>query len=362
MENLISFNFSNDPESLTHFGQTLLNPLAAILGMTQTLQQQTLSPEQQHDYVQHINQLCQEMLTLVNHFIEQSYHTKQTKETASSHLNIHEPSIVFDDLKNLHALIIGDDITLCTILKTEFETLGLVCAIAETDQALNVLHTAQNSHAPYQIAVFCNKHFDHHLAYLGRTIRANPILNNLMSVLALPTPLLDFEKEQIYFSGFSCILDLAKLERIASKLINSWHSWSTKLDFTNCDNKTTEKNHILLVEDDPIPQKVTRRQLKELGYQVDTASDGRAALKLLEKKSYDLIFMDVGLPDISGLEVTAEIRKREQNDAHIPIIGLTIHALGSEQESGLQAGMNEYIVKPLLQERLKSVLKQWVEK
>jgi len=359
MENLTG----NDAESLTHFGQTLLNPLAAILGMTQTLQQQTLSPEQQHDYIQHVNHLCQEMIILVNHFIEQTHHIKPIKEMTLTHLNDEETNSIFANLKNLHALIVGDDTTLSTALKTEFQALGLICSTAETDQALNILHTAQNSNNPYQIVIFCNKHFDHHFAYIGRTIRANPLLNNLMSVLALPTPLLAFETEQVYFSGFSCILNLAKPERVAKKLANSWHSWSAKLDFVthSTNDKMATKNHILLVEDDPIPQKVTMRQLAELGYQVDTANDGHSALKLLEKKSYDLIFMDIGLPDISGLEVTAEIRKREHNDIHVPIVGLTMHALGSEQESGLQAGMNEYIVKPLLQERLKTVLKQWIK-
>jgi CheY-like chemotaxis protein len=224
------------------------------------------------------------------------------------------------------------------------------------------LHSADQEKAPYQIVVINAEQFDHHASYLARAIKAMPQLAHLMLVLALPMHLLGFEKERAYFGGFACVLNLAKSDRLAERLLNSWLGWSAKVNFVHAEEITLSHNHILLVEDDPIPQRVAQRQLKELGYEVDIAPDGHTALKLLGKKRYNLVFMDIGLPDISGLEVTAEFRKCEHKSFHTPIVGLTIHSLDSDQQSGLQAGMDEYLVKPLLHERLKEVLDHWIVK
>lgn len=338
-------------------GQTLLNPLAAILGITQTLQSQALSPAQQKDYFAHITQLCNETLTLINQFINysRSYPTND-KETESKSSKL---EISYAELKDICTLLIDDDHARRDVILKQLKMLGLECTVSDSDAALQILYNTQKNQKPYQIAVIAAQHFDHHISYLGRTIKSNPKLAHVMPVLALPADLPDFEIERAHFSGFACVVNIQKPNRLGSKLLNSWHSWATKMNFTQAEKPVT-KNLILVVEDDPIPQKVTKRQLAELGYQVDTASDGRTALKYLEQKVYDLVFMDIGLPDISGLEVTAEFRKRESNLHHTPIIGLTMHALGSDQETGLQAGMDEYIVKPLLHDRLKIILKTWV--
>ena len=71
--------------------------------------------------------------------------------------------------------------------------------------------------------------------------------------------------------------------------------------------------------------------------------------------------MDIGLPDISGLEVTAEIRKQEHGH-HTPIVGLTMYETEDVSNSGLKAGMDELLIKPLLPEHLKAVLRRWIKK
>lgn len=343
-------------EFLANIGQTLLSPVAAILGMSQALQNQLLTVEQQRDYLAHIYQASSETLVLINNLLEHAHKTpNQINENIPSYDT--DKNNNYDELKDIRTLVIDDDQTRRDILRKELQKLRLNCDIIDTEAALQMLYSAKNN--PYQIAVLSADHFDHHIAYLVRTIRANAALTNVMPVLAITSEIPDFEKENAHFSGFACIIDLLKPARLSSKLLNSWRGWAAKINFSPI-STPRNKNRILVVEDDPIPQKVMQRQLAELGFNIDTASNGHTALKFLEQERYSLVFMDIGLPDISGLEVTSEFRKRESQNHRTPIIGLTMHALGSDQEMGLQAGMDEYLVKPLLQDRLKVVLQQWI--
>lgn len=117
---------------------------------------------------------------------------------------------------------------------------------------------------------------------------------------------------------------------------------------------------ILLVEDDPIIQKVHRVMLERMGYRVDIAANGSQALALA-KTQYDLILMDIGLPDIDGLTVTAAIRQQFAAHKITPIIALTAYGHAVTEES-LAAGIDEVAVKPIKLEELASLIKKWLSK
>lgn len=105
---------------------------------------------------------------------------------------------------------------------------------------------------------------------------------------------------------------------------------------------------ILLVEDDPLGQKVATRILCQMGHSVDKAENGLEALALLKRNRYDLILMDIQMPKLDGIETTKRIRQAEaKTGEHIPIIALTAHALFGDRERFLAAGMDEYIAKPM---------------
>lgn len=110
---------------------------------------------------------------------------------------------------------------------------------------------------------------------------------------------------------------------------------------------------ILLAEDNVVNQRLAVRLLEKRGHSVALAATGRAALSLLGKQNFDLILMDVQMPEMDGLEATAAIREGEKNcGGHIPIIAMTAHAMKGDEDRCLTAGMDSYVAKPIKPEKL----------
>jgi CheY-like chemotaxis protein len=109
-----------------------------------------------------------------------------------------------------------------------------------------------------------------------------------------------------------------------------------------------ESLRILLVEDNIVNQQVASSMLVKAGHTVTIVSNGREALTALDREAFDLILMDVQMPIMDGLEATAAIRARERfTGSRLPIIGLTAHAMNGDRERCLNAGMDEYLAKPM---------------
>ena len=118
---------------------------------------------------------------------------------------------------------------------------------------------------------------------------------------------------------------------------------------------------ILLAEDNPVNQRVALAILDKLGCAVDAVSTGHQAIAAWKARPYDLILMDVQMPELDGLEATACIRAAEQAmGRHVPIIALTAHAMESDREACLKAGMDDYLAKPILRDALRSAIERMV--
>jgi CheY-like chemotaxis protein len=116
---------------------------------------------------------------------------------------------------------------------------------------------------------------------------------------------------------------------------------------------------ILVAEDNPVNQMVLLKMLNKLGYQADVASNGREVLLSLELQPYDLILMDVQMPEMDGFEAARAIRKLSAYADQPKIIAITAYALKGDREKCLAAGMDDYISKPVKLEELKAVLESY---
>ena len=124
--------------------------------------------------------------------------------------------------------------------------------------------------------------------------------------------------------------------------------------------------HLLLADDNVVNQKVALRLFDQMGYRIDIAGDGLEALEALERKHYDIVFMDVQMPEMDGLEATRRIRESERALVSDPnatpplvIIAMTANAMTGDREKCLKAGMDDYLSKPVRPEAVQAALKRW---
>jgi signal transduction histidine kinase/DNA-binding response OmpR family regulator len=118
--------------------------------------------------------------------------------------------------------------------------------------------------------------------------------------------------------------------------------------------------NILVVEDNAVNQLVARRLLEKRGHRVTVAGNGRAGVEAWRKERFDLIFMDIQMPEMDGMEATAKIREEEKRTGRRQtIVGLTAHSMKGDRERFLEGGMDDYITKPILNPELDAVLSRW---
>ena len=120
--------------------------------------------------------------------------------------------------------------------------------------------------------------------------------------------------------------------------------------------------HILLAEDNPINRKLVKFMLSKAGYQLDIAEDGKQVVEkyISAPGKYDLILMDIQMPDLDGREAARQIRDKGFDG--VPIIAITALSMKGDYEKCLQAGMNDYISKPIRQDIVFKVIEKWVKK
>ena len=168
-------------------------------------------------------------------------------------------------------------------------------------------------------------------------------------------------------STFTCLIpfqeplfmdsnDVEEIRPIQSKLPKKMAVNESSLASSNA-----LENRILVVEDQAIAAKIAQHVLKKLHYQVDIAENGKMALALMEQNDYDLILMDIGLPDNDGGEVTRRIRlKQWKRNSSVPIVGLTAHIDAENKRRCINAGMNAIYTKPLTPEKALEILNAFI--
>ena len=172
---------------------------------------------------------------------------------------------------------------------------------------------------------------------------------------------------QLIAAGFSAILDKPVLPHQINEVLGPVVQGQSLIEATEpTPRKTTHRQHdnvrLLLAEDNLINQQVAHGILNKLGFAVDIVNNGKQAITALTNCTYDLVFMDIQMPELDGLETTRIIRSGNADipDTGVPIIAMTAHAMESDRERCLAAGMNDYITKPIYQDKLIDVMNQYL--
>ncbi len=265
------------------------------------------------------------------------------------------------DLSGLPILILDDNATNRLVLKEMTSSWGLEPAEAANERdALMMLENAFEAGKSYRVLLLDSQLGGKDGLEVAKQVKEGPYGANLKMILLTSV---GRKGDAAEFAKFGISGHLTKPVK-QSELLDAitmvlGHSTDEKVDVISdyAVQETQRRLGILLVEDNPVNQKVAATMLEKQGHHVVVASNGREALEVIDKERIDLILMDVQMPEMDGFEATELIRDREKgNGGHIPIIATTAHAMKGDRERCLAAGMDSYISKPIRAQELFSVI------
>ncbi len=291
--------------------------------------------------------------------------------------NVPQTPIVVNSLKDVPILIVDDNETSLNTLCELTESWKMrTTALTSCKDALGILQNSIKSKDPFLVVLIDNFMSEMNGETFGCKIKSDPLFQDVALVLLVPFGY-SYDTKHIESIGFSGCLtkpihssDLLKtLEKICEmKRSDSYPSFITRHKIIEqypsegLNEKVLFTVDVLLVEDNTIGKVLGRRMLENLGCKVKVASNGKEAIEIANANSFDLIFMDVQMPEIDGIEATLRIRRQENDKKCPPIIAMTAHTMKSEKDKCLNAGMVDFISKPISNEQLQRVLYKWIPK
>ncbi|MCP5053775.1 MAG: response regulator [bacterium] len=300
-------------------------------------------------------------------------------EKQRDRLSPHESATI--DLAEERILIVGGNANNRRLMTLMLDS--WYCRCDETlyaDQALDIMREAAAGNDPYRIVITDKIIPGSDGEEFGKKVKRIPELND--SLLIMMTSLgRQGDGSRLKQIGFSAYLTkpIKKLQfyDCLVAVLNRQHQSAGKVEEENLVTRHSLKEdrrhrcRILLVEDNDTNVTVAVSILEKLGYHADEANNGKEALKMLDSAYYDIILMDCQMPVMDGYETTRRIRRIEAGTSgqkrqskgqlsHIPIIAMTAHAMEGDREKCLEAGMDDYISKPVNPQNLQDVIEKWL--
>ncbi len=273
------------------------------------------------------------------------------------------------EIRGAHILLVDDNATNRRVLMAQLLAWGVRAEEAsDGPAALEVLHRAKDVDDPFQIAILDMLMPGMDGTELARIVKADELLKDTHLVLLSSLGQRGDAKrmEEIGFSAY--LTKPARQSDLVGCLSAVLAGTATAEQVRPIVTRHTVREmrrssvRILLAEDNITNQQVALGILKRLGLGADAVANGQEALKALETLSYDLVLMDVQMPIMDGLEATRQIRDPGSavRDHDVPIIAMTAHAMQGDRKKCLNAGMNDYLSKPVSPEALARALKKWL--
>ena len=272
-------------------------------------------------------------------------------------------------LAGLRLLIIDDNATLRRLLAELAQTWDLIPRTADSyQQGLDWARKGESFDlvlADMQMPGMTEEQFATELRKLSGTPTLPIVLMSSMGVRPDSPPVAD----TLFTASLSKPIKPAQLLSTLVRIVSGVKAPDQKV----APNKKLDSSlaarlplRVLLTDDNVINQKVASRLLQQMGYKADVASNGLEAIRALEKQPYDILFMDVQMPELDGLETTRRIRQRQQEtpppahfDKPIVIIAMTANAMQGDREKCVAAGMNDYIPKPVRPEAFQAAIERF---
>jgi signal transduction histidine kinase/CheY-like chemotaxis protein len=283
------------------------------------------------------------------------------------------------DMTGVRVLGVDNNPTNLFVLREQLNSWGLRNdSSTSAEDALTLLRAAQSAGDPYHIAILDQQMPIMDGEQLARTIKADAELKNTALVL-LTSIGIRGDAARMKEAGFSAYLTKpARASQLLNALMTVWdnqkrapsapfvtrHSLAQGRATIFSDERTQPifRARVLVVEDNAVNQMVAARLLEKLGCRVDVAANGREAVEMVGLLPYDAIFMDCQMPEMDGFEATQEIRRREGSSIHRPIIAMTANAMQGDRERCLDAGMDDYVSKPIRKADLTESLERHLPK
>ncbi|WP_321431195.1 response regulator [uncultured Methanolobus sp.] len=273
-------------------------------------------------------------------------------------------------IEDVRVLVVDDNRSSRKLLARTLSLWGLDVEEAEDGPAAIIaISKAHDSQKPFTVALLDMDMPGMDGEYLARIIKSDS-RNSDISLVILNSAIPHTDSWSVlkyYFEAY--IVKPVRPSDLCSKLYSILHD-GTQLPEQQPQDKDSDINrfhninaNILLVEDNVVNQQVALGMLKKLGLNADVVNNGLEAIEVFKSPEYDLVLMDVQMPKMNGMEATKRIRKIETaTSSHIPIIAMTAHAMKDDRKRCLEAGMDDYISKPIKIRSLIHTLDYWLVK
>ena len=273
------------------------------------------------------------------------------------------------DVSGIKMLIVDDNLTSRTALRDQLAAWGVDVGEAEnSENAIQELRNAQTSGKPFQVAILDLHMPESNGEELGGLIQAEKELDQPKLVMMTPMGLRGDARrlEELGFAAYltkpirqqdlhDCLATVAG----GQKRTSGKQKIVTKHTVRDSRRSTLQ---ILIAEDNIVNQKVALGILKKAGYNAVAVANGKEAVKALEETQYNIVLMDCQMPEMDGYQATAKIRDEKSSvlDHKIPVIAMTANAMQGDRERCLDAGMDDYIAKPVTPKSLTEILDKWL--
>jgi CheY-like chemotaxis protein/HPt (histidine-containing phosphotransfer) domain-containing protein len=271
-------------------------------------------------------------------------------------------------LSDRRLLIVDDNPTNRRILTLQTSKWGMIPRAAESGaQALEWIHQGET----FDLALLDMQMPEMDGLMLAQKMRQLPSTAGLPLVLLTSMGVRSDSPAFASVSFASCLTKPAKpaqLQEVLIRVISGAKPAAKKAASGKLDPllATRLPLRVLLCDDNLINQKVAVRLLQQMGYKSDVANNGLEGLQAIERRPYDLIFMDVQMPEMDGIEATRQIRERQKSSSAnnnfksvVAIVAMTANAMQGDREKCLAAGMDDYLAKPVRPEDIRQVIERW---